>query len=371
MHRLDRVGSFIPSDPDSPHNGAPDAEGLGVRPSPFTQDLRTATRPAGYRHLLAAGIGRGALAGPHWLRPSRGQYRPRVAELTVTQRILDAAALLPAGGAIGGWAAAYVHGVLWLDGRDGWTGAEVPVLACVGAATHRLSLPGVRYTRARLPIDDVTVVAGVPVTTPLRTALDLTRRATTLEEAVVSLDALGAFRLLDRPAYLARLDDLGRQPGVRQARSAAALTDPAVRSPWESRLRMRYQLGAGLPRPEVNVPVFSLRGDLLGIPDLFDAEAGLVTEFDGAGHRARGQHHLDNHREERFEGHNLVVTRADSLDLRGVRAVLTGRLRQAYDRGRQRDRRRDRWTLEPPDWWLDQLDPELSDEDKEAMYGSP
>ena len=37
----------------------------------------------------------------------------------------------------------------------------------------------------------------------------------------------------------------------------------------------------------VNCPIQDLAGNLLGIADLLDEEAGLAVEFDGADHRAR------------------------------------------------------------------------------------
>jgi hypothetical protein len=61
---------------------------------------------------------------------------------------------------------------------------------------------------------------------------------------------------------------------------------------------MFYLLRARLPQPLVNQPVFDLDGNFLGTPDLLDPEAGLVTEFDGIGHREREQHRDDNIREE-------------------------------------------------------------------------
>jgi hypothetical protein len=39
---------------------------------------------------------------------------------------------------------------------------------------------------------------------------------------------------------------------------------------------MFYRRRAGLPRPDVNQPVFDLDGRFLGIPDLLDLEAGLA-----------------------------------------------------------------------------------------------
>ena len=78
---------------------------------------------------------------------------------------------------------------------------------------------------------------------------------------------------------------------------------------------MFYVGEAQLPRPEVNVPIFDLDGYLLGIGDLLDPEAGMVTEFDGQDHRLRRRHRADNLREEKLEAANLVVCRVDSLDL--------------------------------------------------------
>jgi hypothetical protein len=113
---------------------------------------------------------------------------------------------------------------------------------------------------------------------------------------------------------------------------------------------MFYRQVAGLPGPLVNQPVFNLEGAFLGVPDLFDPNAGMVTEFDGQDHRERRQHREDNLREERLEEANLVVCRVDSLDLRRPKA-LADRLIARYRQGLARDPDRDRWTLRQPAWW--------------------
>jgi hypothetical protein len=123
-----------------------------------------------------------------------------------------------------------------------------------------------------------------------------------------------------------------------------------------------------MPQPLVNRAVFDDCGRFVGIPDLLDVEAGLVLEYDGSGHRERMQHNRDNGREERLEDVNLIVVRADSYDYRYQRPQLIERLRKARARGLRRDRRRDRWTLEPPPWAQNPYDL-LTDEDKEALYG--
>jgi hypothetical protein len=56
-------------------------------------------------------------------------------------------------------------------------------------------------------------------------------------------------------------------------RSGVELCDGRAASCPESRLRVLWVVEAGLPPPLVNVPVFTLSGLLIGIPDLIDAEA--------------------------------------------------------------------------------------------------
>ncbi len=58
-----------------------------------------------------------------------------------TQRIIEAAAVVQPGAALGGWAAAYACGADLLDGLDDFTMAPLPVLVCRRAAIVCLS-PG-------------------------------------------------------------------------------------------------------------------------------------------------------------------------------------------------------------------------------------
>jgi hypothetical protein len=126
-------------------------------------------------------------------------------------------------------------------------------------------------------------------------------------------------------------------------------------------------------RPEVNQPIFDKRNDrLVGMGDLPDLEAGHVTEFDGQHHRRRRQHNKDNVREEDLEELNLVVTRADSLDLVHGTSDLARRIRSGRARGLSRDRSKDLWTVEEPDWWREQIgggDVVLTDVEKAELFG--
>lgn len=321
--------------------------------SRFQSELRTAVRPRPAADLVAAGVTRHVLDGPRWRRTSRGFYvlatdLPR----TPTQRILEAAAALPAGAAIGGWAAAFSWGADLLDGLDDHTTAPLPVTVCLPPGLHRAGIPGLDYRQQHLDDTDVGSRAGIPVTVPGLTACDLAARATDLTEAVVALDAVlaaGLLRHLQLPVAPGRR-------GAAQARRAAGLARTGVRSTWETRLRMLYVLELGFPSPLVNRSVLDLDGRSLGVPDLLDVEAGLVLEYDGArwtgspvvgGHRDRDQHRADNVREELFERAGLTVVRADGRDLSHYRRRLMARVSAARADGLRRDRSRDRWMVRP------------------------
>lgn len=109
-----------------------------------------------------------------------------------------------------------------------------------------------------------------------------------------------------------------------------------------------------------NRAVFDRRRHLLGVPDVFDVEAGLALEDDGAswrgeraaGHGDRVQHREDNAREERLERAGLVVVRIEKDDLTRFRPQLTERLRAARADALHRNRTRDQWSLDEPEWWV-------------------
>lgn len=318
--------------------------------SQFGSELPAARWPSSLADLAATGVTADMTRSKAWRRSSRGFFVPADTPNSTTQRILDVAPLVPARGAVAGWAAAYALGVDLLDGRNPFTMAPLPVPIHLGQNLGRATPPGVRLFRERLPPVDRWVIDGLAVTSPLRTVFDGGRWAGNLVEAVVFVDQvahaleldLGPLKLWCRPGP--------RWPGITRLRAALALADAASASPWESRLRVFYLLRARLPQPLVNRPVFDLDGRFLGTPDLFDPEAGLATEFDGKYHRERDQHRADNIREEGLELGNVTVCRVDSLDLRQP-AQLRERLRARHAQGLRRDRRQDRWTLVEPPWW--------------------
>ncbi len=338
--------------------------------SRFEDEMSLARTPRPRQDLRDRGVSRRAIAGAAYERSTRGYHRRAAISSsgisssgslgppTSAQRILDATAVLPPGALLGGWAAAYVHGVDDLDGRDHLTLAPLPVPILLPPGLRRRSTPALSYRQSARPPRSETV-HELPVTTLWRTVFDLARWAPDVTEAVVAVDAVLAARLLTRGTLERHISSAPSRRGIAQVRTAVTLARAGVRSPWESRLRMFATLEVGMVTLQPNRAVFDRSGRLLGIPDLLDTDAGLAIEYDGAswraershGHRDRRQHREDNIREERLERAGLVVVRVDKADLIQHRTELAGRLRAARAEGMDRDRGRDGWTVDEPEGW--------------------
>lgn len=119
-------------------------------------------------------------------------------------------------------------------------------------------------------------------------------------------------------------------------------------------MRLVWVLDAELPVPLCNPPLFTLRGDLLGYPDLFDPAAGLVGEYDGKDHLADDRRRADRTREERFRDHGLEYVPVVQGELRD-RVAVVRRLRAAYRRSPFLPEDQRRWTLEQPPWFRSRI----------------
>lgn len=292
----------------------------------------------------------GQARGPGWRRTSHGLYVPADVDGSLPeQRIMEQSARLPARGAVTGWAGCRLHGGSFFDGLmpDGHT--LVPVPLATGGSQVRAD-DSVTVSRDRLPIEDVTIRYAVPCTAALRSVFDAMRTAGNLREAVVVLDMAAAAEITSirrLTAYAARHPGWN---GIPQVLTALPLASELSRSPNETRTRLVWVLDAGLPAPRVNQPVFDLRGNLLGIADLLDAEAGVAGEFDGADHRGALRHSDDVRREDLFRRHGLEVFRVTGPDLSVIDRVVA-RMHGARARARWDPVEHRRWTIVPPPWW--------------------
>jgi hypothetical protein len=305
--------------------------------------------------LARYGVTDNELRGPGWHRTNQGLWAWTATPTAPDDpggRIAHAAPLVPEHGALGGWAAAYMHGFIALDGVSRG-GQQAPVLLCLPRAVTCQRRHGVQVFRSDLAEDEIVVIDGVRVTSLVRTAADLARLSRAVTEAVVALDVL----IRDADGLVAPaaawFDAHRGWRGVVRGRQALELARPGTESVQESRLRMMWVLDAGLPMPLVNPWLFTPEGHLLGRADLLDDEAGVIGEYDGAYHASAAQRSSDHTRREGFEGAGLIVVQHTKVDLTDRSPQAIARLRRARADGLARDRGRDRWVIGPaPDWFL-------------------
>lgn len=303
------------------------------------------TRPVPVDPCGLAGPTKGQARGPRWRRTGPNLYVPAHVDPTVPeQRIVEAAGHVPPDGALTGWAVLRLRGGWMFDGLepDGRTPLPVPVVA--GPHNGRRPRAGISYHYDRVEL--VSSVSGMPCVPVTRALFDAMRTGRGLFPAVVAAD-MAMFCGLVTPDRMDRfVETRAGWAGVPLVRRALALADPHAASPQETRLRLLWELGLRLPRPLVNVALFSRDGELLGYPDLLDVEAGLVVEYDGADHRSARRHSDDVDREARLRAVGLEVTRVTGGDLSRPRQ-LARRLLEARRRARFNPPSRRSWSLEP------------------------
>lgn len=128
--------------------------------------------------------------------------------------------------------------------------------------------------------EDLVTIAGLTVTTPLRTAWDI-GRFTHRDIAIGALDALLRLASFPREEMLAGVERFRRQRGVVQLRQLAPLADGRAESLGESVLRLRWLDLPSLPRPEPQVPILDEDGHVIYRLDLGVTELRFAAEYDG------------------------------------------------------------------------------------------
>jgi hypothetical protein len=224
-------------------------------------------------------------------------------------------------GVVAGFAAAALHGSEWVG--------DVQVVELIH--DNRRSPPGIQTHRDRIEEDEIELLAGVPVTSPVRTALDFGCWYPTMT-AVAGIDALAratAIKAVDAELLARRY--AGRR-GIARARQAVDLFDPGAQSPKESWLRV-VLIQAGLPRPQTQIPVLNEFGSAIAYLDMGWENVKVAVEYDGEQHRTdRRQYTWDVRRLEMLERLGWIVIRVVAGDrppevVGRVRAALARRMR--------------------------------------------
>lgn len=299
----------------------------------------------------AAGPTVGQARGDRWRRTSCGLYvLSDVDAGRVEQRILEAAAVLPAYGGVTGWAA-----LKWQDGR--WfsglapNGTPLPVWLATSCADVR-SQPGIAISAEGLDPRELMELDGVRLTTAVRSVCFEMRYAATDRLAVIPLDMAAYSDLVSIAEEHLYASAHSSWTGIPRCRTAIVLADENSWSPQEVLMRLVWILDGGYARPLCNVPVFDRSGRHVGTPDLLDPVAGVVGEYDGRQHLQLAQRSRDVGREAAFRALDLeyvTMLASDGVDPRPFLA----RLEAAYARAKWLSESRRPWTLAQPEWWVD------------------
>jgi hypothetical protein len=219
-------------------------------------------------------------------------------------------------GILAGFSAAALHGAKWID-------ADRPATII---DTNRRKTRGVTVWSDAIDDDEICVIHGMLLTTPVRTAVDLARRYP-VDTAVVAIDALArATRLKVPDIELAAQRYPGRR-GLKRVLATLELVDPGAESPPETRLRLLI-IRAGFPRPETQIPVYNRYGALIGEVDMGWRDLKIAVEYEGIHHRlSRKQLDRDIKKMDALIEEGWIVIRVTVAD---TEAGIIGRIADAW-----------------------------------------
>lgn len=206
-------------------------------------------------------------------------YVPRTIAPTLTSKTVGAWLWSGRDGMIAGRAAAALHGALWVD-----AGSPIEMIwrSCRSPA-------GIVTRNERIDDDEVVAVAGMTVTSPARTALDLARHLPR-DAAVRHLDALARATDVKAGDAVSLAERCPKARGLRRSEIALGLMDAGAESPKETWLPLLL-IAAGLPPPRTQIRVTD--GFNEAFIDMGYDEEMVGLDYDGKHHstdRARYVH---------------------------------------------------------------------------------
>ncbi|MFL6152681.1 MAG: DUF559 domain-containing protein [Ornithinibacter sp.] len=265
--------------------------------------LRVPTAPFLTRDGPTLGVSRRRLATSEFRPVFTGVSVAALVPDTVVVRAKAALLLAPEGAVASHWTAARIWGGVVPD--NDWT--HISFMRDV-----RFRVRGVKHHRFRHRLD-IRRWQGLPVTSPCQTFCHLARHL-----GLVDLVALGD-RLVKKgrctPSDLVSYADAWPGQCREDALRGARLVRDGVDSVPETALRLLMAL-AGLPEPQVNIPILDAEGNVRFRIDLGFEEVKLAIEYDGRWHDAEEQREHDTWRRGILgteEGWTFVVVRSEEL----------------------------------------------------------
>jgi hypothetical protein len=191
----------------------------------------------------------------------------------------------------------------WIYGADVRRESDLDVCISCPKGSRIRSRVGLRVCQETLDESDITLIDGLRVTTPLRTAFDCARWLKGVERVVV-VDALAHAQLVAIEEIRAYISGKHRLRNLRRAESVLDLADALAESPMETRIRVLL-IEWGLPRPVSQLNVYDQHREFIGRLDLAYPEAKVAVEYDGAQHWE--QRRADDRRRDRLRAQGWVV----------------------------------------------------------------
>lgn len=237
-----------------------------------------------------------------------GVYAPAGVGLTASQRASAAWLWSRRRAVVAGNSAAALLGAKWVS----------PALDAELVHDNRRPPSGITVHTDTLGPHEISVVDGVLVTSPARTAFDIGRRTVPRLQAVQRLDALmnaTDTKVSDVEAVIAE------HPGARglvRLRRVLPLVDGGADAPQETRTRL-VLLDAGFPVPRTQIPVVVPGGYLIARIDMGWEEFLVGVEYDGAQHwmdPMQRNRDIDRHAELFENGWTIIRVSGDMLRYR-------------------------------------------------------
>ena len=223
------------------------------------------------RRLLSRWVGQGLL-----LRPVEGVYYGAQLTDSLALRLDCLRLVVPRDAVVTDRTAAWLHGApLVLAPGDHQV---VPRASMFRPPGYRLRNSLSSSGERTLAADDVVVLEGIKVTSPIRTACDL-GRLLHRDQALAALDAMMRLEAFDRAELVELTGRFRGYRGVRQLRELVPLADGRSQSPGESILRLRWIDCPELPEPTPQLKVTGPTGPFF--LDLAVPELCYAAEYDG------------------------------------------------------------------------------------------